>query len=77
MKCPKCGGKSTVKNTLHDNVMNETYRQIKCLECGLYFYSIEFEVEFNDAYRDRFLELKRDVSRNRVRKCRKNKKEKE
>lgn len=52
MKCPKCGGKSTVKDTLHTEE-NETYRRIKCSDesCGYIFYTVEYEVEDSDALR--------------------------
>lgn len=52
MKCPKCGGKSTVKDTLHTEE-SETYRRLKCLNesCGQTFYTIEYEVEYNEALR--------------------------
>ena len=47
MKCPKCGGKLYVVNTLPYE--DQIYRQRKCKSCGDTPWSIEYIVEKNDA----------------------------
>ena len=47
MKCPKCGGKLYVVNTLPYE--DQIYRQRKCKSCGDTPWSIEYMVEKNDA----------------------------
>lgn len=42
MKCPKCGGKTTVLDTRHPTP-NKIYRQRQCLECNHKFITSETE----------------------------------
>lgn len=65
MKCPKCGGKATVKNTLHTDD-NETYRKIKCqdIECGNIFYTIEYEVEYDERLKKELAKCERMLKEN-------------
>ena len=51
MKCPKCGGKTRVRDNVNNEKTNERYRQRKCLECGHTFYTIEFEVDDDTQFR--------------------------
>lgn len=63
MKCPKCGGKAIVKNTLH-NEENETYRKIECTRattCGHVFYTIEYEVEYDDKLKKELAKCERRI----------------
>lgn len=47
MNCPSCGVKALVFLTRHDEAANETYRKLRCKECGNKFYTYEFEVDSN------------------------------
>jgi transcriptional regulator NrdR family protein len=53
MKCPKCNGKVRAVDSVHVEPRNEIYRKRKCTVCGHIFYTIEFEVDHDNA-------LKRD-----------------
>lgn len=53
MRCPECGGKVTVSDTLH-GLDNDTYRRRKCLECGYIFHTIETIEEFRGPFRMKF-----------------------
>lgn len=49
MVCPKCGGRLNAMYTRHSPMPdNETYRQRNCLDCGHQFYTVEFEIEWNE-----------------------------
>jgi transcriptional regulator NrdR family protein len=50
MNCPKCSGAVMVRDTTYTEE-NEIYRRKKCRECGHVFYTMEFEVEDNPAFR--------------------------
>lgn len=61
MKCPKCGGKAVVKNTLH-NESNDTYRKIQCTRtttCGHVFYTIEYEIEYDEQLKKEMAKCER------------------
>lgn len=61
MKCPKCGGKAIVKNTLHTDD-NETYRRIRCIHaetCGHVFWTIEYEIEYDDRLKKEIAKCER------------------
>ena len=49
MHCPKCEGKVTVCDTVHVKKTNEIYRKRKCTDCGHTFFSVEYEVDNDDA----------------------------
>ena len=44
MHCPKCGGKIRVRDVVHNNSNNETYRLKRCDVCENEFYTVEFEL---------------------------------
>ncbi len=46
MKCPKCDNRLKVIDTRHNLEDNETYRRLRCYDCGSEFYSGEFEIDF-------------------------------
>lgn len=52
MKCPKCGGKTRVRDNVNDEQANERYRRRLCKSCGHEFYTIEFEIEDDDQLRE-------------------------
>ena len=53
MTCPKCEStRLGVKDIVHNDESNETYRQRKCLECGKIFYTVEFEAVYDDQFAD-------------------------
>lgn len=45
MVCPKCGGKISVRDVVHDASQNESYRRKKCSSCGYEFYTTESQTE--------------------------------
>ena len=45
MKCPNCGKKLLVKDTVHNVADNEVYRKRICKECGETIFTTEFEVD--------------------------------
>lgn len=51
MKCPECGGKTTVYDNSFNPDTNEHSRKRKCLVCGHRFYTMEFEVECNEQFK--------------------------
>lgn len=57
MRCPDCGGKLKVKDVaqIEDN---DTYRRMKCLECGRRVFSIEIITEPDDLYRLKWQEAR-------------------
>lgn len=52
MKCPKCGGKVNVMDTVHNTDLNEIYRERICEDCGHIFYTTEYEVVQNQAFEE-------------------------
>ena len=51
MVCPKCGGKTHVRDNSGNKDTNENYRQRVCKECGHRFYTVEFEVEEDKLFK--------------------------
>ena len=51
MICPKCGGKTRVRDNVNNEESNENYRKRVCQECGHKFYTVEFEVETDDHFK--------------------------
>ena len=56
MNCSNCGGDTKVTDTNHHAGVNERYRRRKCKVCGKIMWSIEFEVEFDDKYKEQWYE---------------------
>lgn len=56
MQCPKCGHTTQVTH-LTTNDENEEYRRRRCRWCGHIFYTIEFEVEVNDAFKEEWPQM--------------------
>lgn len=54
MNCSKCGGDTRVTDTNCNTDANERYRRRKCKVCGKVMWSIEFEVEFDEKYREQW-----------------------
>jgi len=52
MTCPRCNHKVVVADSVHNPATNETYRKRKCTTCGHVFYTIEFEVDCDDTFKD-------------------------
>ena len=50
MKCPNCGGRLYVVNSLPYE--DQIYRQRKCKSCGYMPWSIEYIVEENEALKE-------------------------
>lgn len=48
MKCPECGGKTTVADSSRSD--DEVMRKRKCLSCGRFTYTIEYEVENDETF---------------------------
>ena len=63
MTCPKCEGKVTVTDSVHNSDTNETYRYKECLGCGRKFYTIEFEVDVDDKFMDEWYKHHRSRGR--------------
>lgn len=49
MNCPKCYGKTTVRDCV--NTSEENYRKRACASCGHIFFTIEFEAEDNENFK--------------------------
>lgn len=45
MKCPNCGGKTGVVETIYNPDANEIYRRRRCSECKQIVRTVEFEIE--------------------------------
>ena len=54
MHCPKCNGKVGVLDSTINPKDNEIFRKRKCNVCGHIFYTIEFEVEDNERFREEY-----------------------
>ena len=50
MTCPKCGGKTRVRDVVQDSTDHKTYRQRTCSSCGRVFYTAEIETENNSSF---------------------------
>lgn len=48
MTCPNCQHKTEVKDVVTDIDRNEIYRKRRCPNCGRAFYTIEFEIVFDE-----------------------------
>ena len=68
MTCPKCGGKVRVIMTNYGDD-NEVYRRRACTVCDHIFHTVEYEVEWNDALHEQWLNSER-ARTNRSRKAR-------
>lgn len=51
MTCPKCNGKVKVTDTVNAG-NEEIYRRKMCLSCGLIFYTAEFQVDFDEKFKE-------------------------
>lgn len=51
MKCPKCGGDVRIVDIVRA-ADNELWRKKKCEDCKRIFYTIEFEVEENQQFKE-------------------------
>ena len=51
MICPKCGGPIKSTDSVHTEE-NETYRRKKCKLCSHVFYTVEFEVERDENFKE-------------------------
>lgn len=49
MICPKCNAKVVVTDSVNNPATNETYRKRKCLTCGHIFYTVEYEMEYDET----------------------------
>ena len=52
MRCPKCNGKLSVKDIVHNKNDNEVYRKRICKECGETIFTTEFEVDPDMDYNE-------------------------
>lgn len=52
MNCPKCAGKILVIDNVKNPDENEIYRKKCCRECGLIFFTVEYEVIENQRFKD-------------------------
>jgi len=60
MTCPKCNGKLKVVDSVYIPDSNEYRRNKVCTKCGHEIYTIEFEVEVNERFKDEWYEYHRD-----------------
>ncbi len=61
MLCPKCNSHNVnVVDVVKIEQLNEIYRKRKCHDCNYMFYTIEFEVEYDE-------QLRHDWNKNRRR----------
>ena len=54
MKCPKCNGEAGVVDSSFNPEDNEYYRRRKCKSCGHSYYTIEFEVSFDESFKETY-----------------------
>lgn len=67
MTCPKCFGKTTVVESVHD--VDTMLRRRKCLECGRFFYTTETDIDFAEGdERIRYLRNQRYQELKKIRK---------
>ena len=71
MICPKCGGKSGVRDTIQNPDNCETYRRLKCLECGNIFYTTESVIDYNETFGNKWAKYARHNDKNRERRKKK------
>jgi uncharacterized Zn finger protein len=50
MNCPKCDGQTKVNDVV--KAKNENYRRILCKSCGHVFFTVEYETENNESFRN-------------------------
>ena len=49
LMCPECGcEKHKVVDAAHNTNTNEYYRKCRCADCGKQFFTVEFEVEYDE-----------------------------
>lgn len=65
MICSKCGGSVGVTDVNHNVERNETYRRRKCKVCGHVMWSIEFEVDNDENFREQWNAHDRAIQANR------------
>lgn len=58
--CPNCGEKGKVERTLVNDLNEEVYRKYKCKECSHIFYTVEFEVDDSQSFRELWNKLYRE-----------------
>lgn len=61
MKCPKCGGLLSIEDDRNDYESFEIYRFRACKECGNKMYTIEYEIEPDEALFELWDKLVRPV----------------
>lgn len=61
MICSECGGKVQCRDNANTD-KNEVYRKRKCLGCGRIFYTIEFEVDKDEAFMKEWRRFARDYA---------------
>lgn len=57
MKCPICGSNSRIIKNLFNPEQNETYRLRHCTECNNAFFSVEFDIEDTDQFKEEWRQL--------------------
>jgi transcriptional regulator NrdR family protein len=57
MKCRLCGSNSNVTDTRHNEDGDSIYRRRKCSSCGYIFYTIEFECEDTEDFKNEWKAL--------------------
>lgn len=75
MKCPKCGGKTTVMQTVTTD--DETHRQKRCLRCEERFYTSEIIVPMSVDFYDAFAAKRARLKKEKERKAKRRKKKEE
>ena len=63
--CPECGYKTFVSDSVPDKENGEFYRERTCTKCGKVFFTNEFVIEDNAAFRELWYELKRQYNQER------------
>ncbi len=71
MTCPKCDGKTTVRDSKAD--CESVHRERKCLNCGYIFYTEEYEApnpyrfkELSSLYHQKFIKRKKARRKNEL-----------
>lgn len=59
MTCPNCNGKVRVVDCTDVDPRNEIYRKRKCTVCGHIFYTVEFEVDYDDSLKQDWVKYNR------------------
>lgn len=50
MTCPKCGGRTSIKDTAYNHKDREVYRKRECCDCHYVIYTMEYEIEPNEQF---------------------------